>query len=117
MLKSLARTAVFLAYFVITLEMLFMVTPFALYYYSAYAPVFSASADFRATAWLPAFFLPHLSIDIVPSIGGLIVLVGLVGFLLGAFQVYYAKFRGRGVVTTGLYGRVRHPQDQEQVQA
>jgi hypothetical protein len=105
MLKSLARTAGFLAYFFITLEMLFMVTPFAFYYYSAFAPLFSAPSNLRAAAWLPAFFLPHLSTETVPSIGGLVFLAGLVGFLSGAVQVYYAKFRGRGIVTTGLYTR------------
>jgi hypothetical protein len=48
MFKSLARTAGFLAYFLITLEMLFMVSPFALYYYSAYAPLLSAPSKFPA---------------------------------------------------------------------
>ena len=110
MLKSLARTAGFLAYFFITLEMLFMVTPFALYYYSAYAPLLSAPSNFPAAAWLPAFFLPHLSTEIVPSIGGLAFLIGLVGFLVGAIQIYYAKLRRRGVVKSGFYARVRHPQ-------
>ena len=110
MLKSLARMAGFLAYLSITLEMLFMVTPFALYYYAAYAPFLSASSNLRALAWLPAFFLPHLSTEIVPSVGGLIFLGGLVGFLLGALQVYYSKFRQRGVVKRGFYKKVRHPQ-------
>ena len=110
MLKSLARTAAFLAYFFITLEMLFMVTPFALYYYSAYAPLLSAPSNFPAAAWLPAFFLPHLSTEILPSIGGLVFLICLVGFLVGAIQIYYAKFSRRGVVKSGFYKRVRHPQ-------
>ena len=110
MLKSLARTAAFLAYFFITLEMLFMVTPFALYYYSVYAPLLSAPSNFSSAAWLPAFFLPHLSTEIVPSIGGLAFLIGLVGFLVGAIQIYYAKLRRRGVVKSGFYARVRHPQ-------
>jgi protein-S-isoprenylcysteine O-methyltransferase Ste14 len=110
MLKSLVRGAGFLTYFLITLEMIFMVTPFALYYYSAYAPFLSATSGIPALAWLPAFFLPHLSIDIVPSIGGLILLVGLAGFLVGASQIYYAKFKKRGVVRNGFYKRVRHPQ-------
>src|SRR5436853_2537544 len=113
MLKSLARTAGFLAYFFITLEMLFMVTPFALYYYSAYAPLLSAHKDekkpclveqpqsvrrqsewqhWSPAAWLPAFFLPHLSTEIIPSVGGLVFFTGLVGFLVGAIQIYYAKF-------------------------
>ena len=54
MLKSLAKAAGFLAYFFITLEMLFMVTPFALYYYSVYSPLLARSLNRPATAWLPA---------------------------------------------------------------
>ncbi len=110
MLKSLMRGAGLLAYFLITLEMIFMVTPFALYYYSAYVPFLSATSGIPALAWLPAFFLPHLSKDIVPSIGGLILLVGVAGFLVSASQIYYAKFRKRGIVKNGFYKRVRRPQ-------
>ena len=110
MLKSFARAAGFLAYLLITLEMLFMVTPFALYYYSVYSPVLVGSFSLPATGWLPAFFLPHLSTKILPSMGALIVLLGLVGFAVSAFQLYYAKFRRRGVVQSGLYKRIRHPQ-------
>jgi protein-S-isoprenylcysteine O-methyltransferase Ste14 len=110
MLKLLARAAGFLAYLFITLEMLLMVTPFALYYYSAYSPLLAGSFRFAALAWMPAFFLPHLSTEIIPSVGGLIFLLGLVGFLLCAFQLYYAKFRGRGVLQSFFYKRIRHPQ-------
>jgi len=109
MLKSLAKAAGFLAYLFITLEMIFMATPFALYYYSVYSPVL-ASFNHPATAWLAAFFLPHLSTKFLLRIGVLIVLVGLVGFLLSAFQLYYAKFRRRGVVQSAFYKRIRHPQ-------
>ncbi len=110
MLKAFARTAGFLAYVLITFEMLFMITPFALYYYSAYSPLLAWTSRLAATAWMPAFFLPHLSTEIVPSVGGLIVLLGLAGFLLGAAQLYAAKFRQRGVVRTMFYRRLRHPQ-------
>ena len=109
MLKSLAKAAGFLAYLFITLEMLFMATPFALYYYSVYSPVL-ASFNHPATSWLAAFFLPHLSTKFLPRIGVLIVLLGLVGFVLSAFQLYYAKFRRRGVVQSAFYKRIRHPQ-------
>ena len=68
MLKSVARAAGFLAYLFITLEMLFMVTPFALHYYSVYSPVLTGSFNLPATAWLPAFFLPHLSTEILPRL-------------------------------------------------
>lgn len=110
MLKRFLPAIGFAAYFLITFEMIFMVTPFALYYYSAYSPFLSAVSNIRGIAWLPAFFLPHLSADVVPSIGGLILLAGLGGFLIGAVQIYYAKFRKHGVVKSGFYKRVRHPQ-------
>ena len=110
MLKSVARAAGFLAYLFITLEMLFMVTPFALYYYAVYSPLFARPFSLPATAWLPAFFLPHLSTEVLPSIGGFISLLGVVGFVLSAFQLYYAKFKRRGVVRRGFYKRIRHPQ-------
>jgi len=35
-------------------------------------------------------------------------LLGLVGFILSAFQLYYAKFRRRGVVQKGFYKRITH---------
>src|SRR5260370_32202097 len=109
MLKSLVRGAGLLAYFLITLEMIFMVTPFALYYYSAYAPFLSATSAIPALAWLPGFFLPHHSIDIVPSIGGFILLVGLIGFLVGTSPIYYAQLRKRGVVRNGFFKHLRQP--------
>src|SRR5713226_6014539 len=110
MLKSVAKAAGCLAYLFITLEMLFMVTPFALYYYAVYSPLLAGPLSIPATAWLPAFFLPHLSTEILPSIGGLIFLLGLVGFVLSAFQLYYVKFKRRGAVRSGFYKRIRHPQ-------
>ena len=110
MLKSFVKAAGFLAYLFITLEMLFMVTPFALYYYSVYSPLLAGPFSLPAMAWLPAFFLPHLSTEILPSIGGLIFLLGLIAFTLSAFQLYYAKFRRQGVVQSAFYKHLRHPQ-------
>jgi protein-S-isoprenylcysteine O-methyltransferase Ste14 len=110
MLKSFARAAGFLVYLFITLEMLFMVTPFALYYYSVYSPLLAGPFSLPATAWLPAFFLPHLSTEALPGVGGLIFLLGLAGFVLTTFQLYCAKFRRRGVVQSGFYKHIRHPQ-------
>jgi protein-S-isoprenylcysteine O-methyltransferase Ste14 len=107
---SIVKAAGFLAYLFITLEMLFMVTPFALYYYAAYRPLLAGMFSNPATTWLPAFFLPHLSMEIFPNIGGLVFLLGLAGFGLSAFQLYFAKFRRRGIVDTWFYKRIRHPQ-------
>jgi protein-S-isoprenylcysteine O-methyltransferase Ste14 len=110
MIRWIAKATGFVVYFFITLEMLFMITPFALYYYSIDRPLLAAFLRSPFTAWLPAFFLPHLSMEILPNIGNLIFLLGLIGFLVGAFQIYRAKFTGRGVVGGGLYRRIRHPQ-------
>src|SRR5260370_3158368 len=90
--------------------MLFMVTPFALYYYSFYSRLLPGHSSLRVIAWLPAFFLPHLSTEILPSLGGVIFRLGLIGFFLSALQLYYAKFRQRGVVRGGFYKHIRHPQ-------
>jgi protein-S-isoprenylcysteine O-methyltransferase Ste14 len=110
MLTRIAKATGFLAYFLITLEMVFMVTPFALYYYSIDRPFLLAPLKVPVLAWLPAFFLPHLSAESFPNIGNLIVLLALIAFLVGAAQVYYAKFAGRGVVRGGSYKHIRHPQ-------
>src|ERR1700730_12240875 len=110
MLKSVAKAAGFLAYLFITLEMLFMVTPFALYYYSVYSSLLTGPFSLPAMEWLPAFFLPHLSTEILPSIGGVIFFIGLGGFLPSGSQLYYGKCRRRRVVRSCFYKRFRHPQ-------
>src|SRR5260370_12378733 len=103
MLKSFARAGAFLVYLAITLEMLFMVTPFALYYYSFYSPLLSGPSSLRAIAWLPAFFLPHLSTEVVPSVAGLLFLLGLFGVFLRSFQPYYPNFTRRPVLQSCFY--------------
>ena len=54
----LAGTA--LAYVLIALEVLFMITPFALYFYGVYGPVLEFLSIRTATAWMVEFFLPHM---------------------------------------------------------
>lgn len=111
------KPAVWLAYVIIVLEILFMISPFGLYYYSAYAPFLNLLGRSRATAWLDRFFLPHFSqtsapvLNALPDAGRVIFLVGLVAFALGFLQVYGAKLLRRGqAVTGGLYRWIRHPQ-------
>ncbi len=56
LLRALAKAAGFLAYLFITLAMLFMVTPFALYYYyySVYSPLLAGSSNRPARHGCPA---------------------------------------------------------------
>lgn len=111
------KPAVWLVYLIIVFEILFMISPFALYYYSAYAPFLNLLGRSPATAWLDRFFLPHFSHTSSPVLNWIgdwdkaIFLAGLVMFAIGFVQVYGAKLLlGGRAVTGGLYRWIRHPQ-------
>ena len=113
--KSLIPVA-WLFYLIIMFEVIYMISPFAFYYYSAYGPVLNFLNNHPQTAWLCSFFLPHftdstsLILNSLMSIGMTFFVVGLVIFITGAGQIYYAKFTKKGAVTGGLYRFIRHPQ-------
>jgi protein-S-isoprenylcysteine O-methyltransferase Ste14 len=108
--------ALFVFYLAVGLEVIIMITPFAAYFYSVYAPVLDFLSAHPATAWLTAFFLPHISynrdplLTVLAYLGPILLGAGLLIFLICAFQVYSAKLLRRGVVSRGLYAKVRHPQ-------
>lgn len=104
-----------LAYFLIALEVLFMITPFALYFYGVYGPMLDWLSSHRATAWTVEFFLPHMVFVDDPLLNGLAYLqslfvIGLVLFFVAAAPLYFGRLTGRGVVSFGPYARLRHPQ-------
>jgi protein-S-isoprenylcysteine O-methyltransferase Ste14 len=105
-----------LLYFVIGLEILIMISPFAAYFYAAFNPVLLFLAAGPATRWLTGFFLPHmvlppgLFLKAVRVAGSVAFVGGLVVFLGCAVQVYFHQFTRRGPVASGLYRWVRHPQ-------
>ena len=114
--KMVGPWAAFLFYLAIALEVVVMVTPFTVYFYSIYAPVLNWLESNPLTAWLTAFFLPHISYTGDPILTALAYLapilfgLGLVIFFVCAYQVYSAKLLRRGVVSGGLYAWIRHPQ-------
>jgi len=104
-----------LAYFLIALEVLFMITPFALYFYGVYGPILEFLSSQRLTAWTVEFFLPHMIFVSDPLLIAISYLqatfvIGLVLFAVAAIPLYYGRLTGRGVVSSGLYARIRHPQ-------
>jgi len=104
-----------IAYLLVALEVLFMITPFALYFYGVYGPVLEFLSASPLTAWTAEFFLPHMVFVAAPLLVGLsylqvLFVIGLVLFLLAAVPLYYGRLTGRGVVTFGFYARLRHPQ-------
>lgn len=103
-------------YVIILFEMLYMATPFAIFFYGAYKLPLDLLASGKYTAWLVQTVFPHFTrssniiISIFQSLSVPFMSVGFAVFLIGFIQIYYAKFMKKGTVTGGLYRFIRHPQ-------
>jgi len=104
-------------YIIIGFEFLYMASPFAVYFYSVYAPALNFFNNNAILSWLNSFFLPHVVrntsstfVNVLVTTGGVLAITGFLAFCIGAFQVYYSKLTKKGVVTGGIYNIVRHPQ-------
>ena len=108
--------AALIFYLIIAFEIVYMISPFAMYYYSVYGPSLNVFHSNPHTAWLSGFFLPHIvetSSDLLNSckaVGWTLALTGFLCFLIGAGQIYFYQFTKRGAVTGGIYKVIRHPQ-------
>lgn len=113
--KLALRSAVAL-YFVVCFEILIMISPFAGFFYSAFNPFLLGLTKYRATRWLSSFFFTHMVVPpndflkFIRILGSVFFGLGLLLFVVCAFQVYASKFRRRGPVVKGLYSLIRHPQ-------
>lgn len=114
--NRLVPGAAFVFYLLIALEAVIMISPFAAYFYTIYAPLLTRLEASPWTAWLTAFFLPHITytgdplLTALAWLGPVLLSLGLAIFLVCAAQVYSAKLFRRGVVSGGLYRLIRHPQ-------
>jgi protein-S-isoprenylcysteine O-methyltransferase Ste14 len=114
--KRVLRRSVAIFYLLIGLEIIIMATPFAAYFYAVYGPVLNFLYDYKITAWLTGFFLPHAVVsrsellNFLNRFGRTLFSLGLILFLIGALQVYTAKFRRKRMVTGIMYRWIRHPQ-------
>jgi len=113
--RRLLLAGTFLAYLLIGLEIIIMISPFAIYFYSAYGPALHSMSGSRLTGWLPEFFLPHLvflddPLILALSYLQLLLVPGMLLFLAAAAPLYYGRFTGKGVVSHSFYARIRHPQ-------
>ena len=114
--KRFAANSAIVLSFVVALEFVIMISPFAFVFYAALNPFLLALNQSAVTRWLTAFFLPHM---VVPPdallkalrvAGSVAFLGGMFVFLLCALQVYGSKLFKLGVAQRGLYALVRHPQ-------
>lgn len=116
-LKRVARWIATAFSTLIVIEVLIMISPFALYWYSVYTPALQGMYRTRWTAWMESFFLPHSVVTnsaflefLRWKVGPYLFSLGLLAFLALAIQLYSAKLRKKGVVRGGIYRYVRHPQ-------
>lgn len=115
-MKKLLFRSSFLVYLLVGLEIFIMISPFAAYFYSVYSPIINSLYASKYTSWLTEFFLPHFVFIDNPAIKfiGMLQLLtffsGITLFFYAAIPLYYSKFMKKGVVTKGIYCRIRHPQ-------
>ncbi len=108
-------SAIFLS-FIVGLEIVIMISPFAFFFYAAFNPFLLALNQSSMTRWLTAFYLPHMVVSanealrIVRILGSVFFVVGMLIFFVCATQVYIGKLLKKGVATRGLYTVIRHPQ-------
>lgn len=116
--KAVRTTAwtVSLFYILIVFEFFYMASPFAIYFYGAYLPGLEFLNRIPHLSRLTSFFLPHFAstssalVNYAAVVGGVLTAIGVLGFLVGAAQVYSRKLRKRGAAVGGAYKYLRHPQ-------
>jgi protein-S-isoprenylcysteine O-methyltransferase Ste14 len=114
--KKASRSFVWFAYIVILFEMIYMSTPFAIFFYSVYKLPLQFLNESSATFWLVHNIFPHFTqtnsavINLLLYASWPLMGIGLAMFLISFIQLYWAKFRKKGVVVAGLYRFIRHPQ-------
>ncbi len=113
--KSLT-TSVWVLYILIVFEILYMISPFAFYYYSVYSVPLKLLQETPLTSWLSVHLLPHFTYQTSPVISVFLFIswplisIGLLVFMAAFVQIYWAKFLRKGTVIGGLYNFIRHPQ-------
>jgi len=107
---------IWMFYILIAFEIIYMISPFGIYYYSIYGKGLNFLGGYQVTAWISSFFLPHivetssLTLNIFKEVGWILAILGFMAFFIGAVQIYYYKLSKKGAVIGGIYKYIRHPQ-------
>jgi protein-S-isoprenylcysteine O-methyltransferase Ste14 len=116
MSKRFAATSAIFLSFIVGLEIVIMISPFAFFFYAVFNPFLLALNQSSMTRWLTAFFLPHMVVPpnealiIVRILGSVFFVVGMLIFFVCAAQVYLGKLLKKGIAAKGFYTIIRHPQ-------
>lgn len=117
--KNSGKAAAFMAWFayvIIFFEMLYMASPFAVFFYSAYKLPLQFLNSNPFTGTMVQTILPHFIRTANPLINTLLFIgwpllgMGFIVFFIGFIQIYWSKFMKQGAVTGGIYRFIRHPQ-------
>jgi protein-S-isoprenylcysteine O-methyltransferase Ste14 len=114
--KRFAWVSAVVLSFIVALEIVIMISPFAFFFYAAFNPFLLALNQSPMTRWLTAFFLPHMVVPpnevltVIRILGSVFFVAGMLIFLVCAVQVYMGKLLKKGVATKGFYTIIRHPQ-------
>jgi protein-S-isoprenylcysteine O-methyltransferase Ste14 len=115
-LKRISVISALVLSFIVALEIVIMISPFAFFFYAVFNPFLLALNQSSVTRWLTAFFLPHMIVPpneiltFVRILGSVLFIAGMVVFLVCAGQVYLGKLLKKKTATRGLYALIRHPQ-------
>ena len=116
MSKSKFLKLSWIPYVLILFEMLYMATPFAVFFYSIYEIPLKFLNSSPYTAWMLQTVFPHFVgtnsffINFLLRAGWFFMGLGFIIFFIAFVLIYYAKFTKKGAVTNGLYRIIRHPQ-------
>jgi protein-S-isoprenylcysteine O-methyltransferase Ste14 len=115
-MKKFIKWVLSALYGLVMIEVIIMISPFAFYWYSLYAPTLQGLHHWRATAWMEAFFLPHSVITTSPTleflrwrVGAYAFSLGIIAAIISGIQAYGTKLLGRRAAFSWMYSRIRHP--------
>jgi len=115
-MKKIFKWILSALYGLVMIEVIIMISPFAFYWYSVYAPTLQGLHRWRATAWMEAFFLPHSVITTSKFLeflrwqaGTNCFALGVLAFVVIGIQVYATRLLRGKVAQSWLYSKIRHP--------
>src|SRR3989442_10272162 len=92
-MRKFLRWVLSALYGLVMIEVIIMISPFAFYWYSLYAPTLQGLHRWRATAWMEAFFLPHSVVTTSPTLEFMRCRVGDYAFSFGILAAFISGLR------------------------
>ena len=105
-IEKIGKGIVYIITAFVILEPLWMLTPFVGFLYGSVLNVDFLESS-KTSSWLLLFVFPPRRFLVI---GLFLVTIGITFFLICAYNIYMAKHFKRGLVTTGIYRYLRHPQ-------